>query len=332
MPVIPLDHIQDIINNFHNELEGIAPMSSWKVGGPIGNSRKCDIYMLSNPQVRAKLALKIYRQNTVSAKAPQAQYDALKRAHITLACPKPHGFHLETGAILMDWIDAPRLRQSLWRSAMRPQRQLHLVKRAGVWLRKLHGLSELSHEPIDAGKLISKLDIQLEKHETAERLLRNDPAFLTVLKTFNKTAGSLEGPHPHVFLHGDFTPSNMLVQNLDVVGIDIWGARRGPIYEDIARMLTYLAIVSPFSLTANPLHTEAPLPKAFIKGYGADWLQVDTKAWHAVLLYQQLRRWIVYQERTTGGKQPVVSRWLLSRTKNITMQTHSWLEHCLSEA
>lgn len=331
-PVTPLDQVQNILDIFQDELAGFAPAETWQVKGPVGNSRKCDIYILSSSRTNRKLAVKIYRPGVVSAQAPKAQYEALTHAHNVLACPKPYGFHAETGATLMEWVEAPRLVNTLWKKTLASRQRLHLVEQVGTWLRTFHTLSEPKLTPIDVRKLQTKLRAQFGKHETAAAFLHNTPAFTTALKTFEQMELGAGNQMPHVFLHGDFTPSNLLVKDFDIIGIDIWSARNGPIYEDIARMLAYLAVISPFALAGRPLHPENRLLKAFQKGYGADWFQPATQAWQVVLLYQQLRRWLVYQDRVIKGKHPVLSRWFLSRAQKTALQTHSWLEQWHSEA
>ena len=323
-----MDHIHHIIDAFRNELEAVAPVDSWQVHGPIGNSRKCDIYILSSSHTINKLAVKVYRPHAVSDRAPRAQYEALVRTHETLACPKPYGFHAATSAILMEWIEAPRLNKVLWQKTLSPKQRLQLVTKTGIWLRKLHELSDPKPEAVEVEKLRAKLLTQLEKHEAAASRLTHNAAFQTAFHAFEQIGLKGAAPIPHTLLHGDFTPSNLLVKGTDVVGIDIWGARHGPIYEDIARLLTYLSVVSPFALTRD----NRRLLKAFQAGYGNDWLDVNSKNWCVILMYQLLRRWIVYQEHAIKGKHGLLSKWFLSRAQKTTSRTNSWLDQWNEQA
>ncbi len=327
-----MDNIQRILNQFRTELDDIAPCTTWAVTATAGNSRKCDIYVLASPHTAKKLAIKIYRPGMVSDRAPKAQYKAMLRAHGKLACPKAYGFLPDDRAILMDWIEGPRFRSVLWQQILHPSKRLALVEQTGRWLRQLHDLSSPQTEPFDGGKMIAKLHIQLTKHEAAAKALGLDEVFNASLKTLEQLAPVIDADIPHSLLHGDFTPSNLLVKNDTILGIDIWGARRAPIYEDAARMLAYLSVTSPFSLSPRPLGADSALMNAFIDGYGKDQINPEEPAWRFTLLYQQLRRWIVYQNRLKQQTIPLVPFWLVSRSKKNAGQNHAWLAPRLSEA
>lgn len=307
-------------------LQELAPGVRWRLEGPVGRTRKCIIYRLSAPE-HASLALKQYKPGVASAAAPGLQYEALMRCQDAAAtgspvpAPQAHAFAPDIGAVLMEWVDAPQLRTLLWRTALRPGHRRRLITRTARWLRSFHDLSPVAVEPLDGTKLLRKLQGKLDASAAAPLMMHGDPLFREALAAFTETAqqGGLEAPH--ALLHGDFTPSNILIDKGDVIGIDMWGARRGPVLEDIARMLTYLAIVSPFALARAPLAAGAPLMSAFAEGYGHGPLKGGSKAVNFVMLYQQLRRWQVYADRRMAGTGGPVSRWQQAQARALVRQT-----------
>jgi len=279
-------------------------------------------------------ALKVYKPGAVSEKAPQIQYDALlscNRAvsnYPILLAPKALAFLPEDRAILMEWQDAPTLRAALWHRFAAPQRRRTLIAGAGSWLRAFHELSNITAEPLDASKLVAKLDTQLSRNPTATVAQNIDPTFHTALNRFHKLAATTTAETPHALLHGDFTPTNLLVKGNDVIGMDMWGMRRAPVYEDIARMLVYLGVVSPVGFSAEVLGPHCSLLQAFAQGYGTDKFDAASAPFQTVVLYQQLRRWLVYANRKTKHPYSPLARWQYVQNKRLTGQTLTWLKDC----
>jgi len=118
------------------------------------------------------------------------------------------------------------------------------------------------------------------------------------------------------------------VDDAGVIGMDMWGARHGPVHEDITRMLAYLGVVSPFALSARPLVARSALVQAFAQGYGEKFFDPHSVPLPMVLLYQQLRRWIVYAGKTNHQPFSPLAKWQLARNRSLCGQTLAWLDHC----
>lgn len=329
-----MSSLAPLMEKLSKPLEALEPGARWRAEGPIGHARKCDIYRLSNDKSDLQLALKIYKSGTASEQAPQLQYRALERTEKAavavpiLRAPTPIAFLPDDHAFVMSWQQAPRLQKKLWQYWWASGQRRQWVADAGAWLRAFHDTSCIAPGAFDSSKLIDKLTVVQSRDAATRDRLEAEPAFAAAYRVFASQAADSKNQIPHALLHGDFTPSNLLVSREGIVGIDMWGARLGPIYEDAARLLAYLAIRSPFSLSAAPLHPDGTLVRLFAKGYGRDLLDVHSREWHLVSLYQQLRRWVIYEQKHQTGQHSLATKWQLTRAKKIAMQSQTWLEHC----
>lgn len=308
-------------------LERICPDGDWRLSPPQSGSRKCDIYIVTNTSAAQKLALKVYREDAVSEQAPGLQFralDRLQKAEPRIAAPAVFSFSAEHRAILMEWIDAETIQKVLWRWTLLPAKRQEAVKKTGKWLRRFHEVSHIAMQPIDGEKLAQKLATQLSKH-------KHTPHFEAIqhcIKKFEAAAQATGPDVPHALLHGDFTIRNVLMQDEAPIGVDIWGARMGPVFEDAARFITYTAVNSPFSLSAAPWHPDGVLSQSFAAGYGKDLLDVRSRSWILVLWYQFIRRWIVYSARSSAGSFAALNGWQAKRAATGARSLQSWLEDC----
>lgn len=315
-------------------LETVEAATDWHIGEPAVRARKCTIYRVSG--AHHQLALKVYKPDLVSEAAPRIQYDALRRCNSAalgnplLRAPAALAFLPEERAVLMEWQTAPTLRSTLWKQAASPGTSLKLIKSAGTWLRAFHELSGIENLPLDGKKLLSKLNSQMNRKPEAVALLERQASFNKAMSRFRELATKCTIQTPHALLHGDFTPTNLLVDNKGIIGMDMWGARHAPIYEDITRMHAYLGVVSPFALRAAPLAPNGPLINAFIQGYGEDLASTSTSPFPLILFYQQLRRWLVYADKRNSHPLSPLAHLQLTKNQRLCMQTHNWLNHCKS--
>ena len=306
--------------------------TGWHISSHVLHGRKCDIYKVTN--TTCTLALKVYKPDMTSDAAPDIQYRALERCNQAAAnqpilrAPKALAFLPDERAILMEWQQAGTLRSALWHRLASPSQRLNLIAAAGTWLRAFHTLSGITMQPLDGAKLSAKLDTQMSRKPGAMATLNNCAAFQTALDRFQRKAAHTGNETPHALLHGDYTPTNLLVDDVGIIGMDMWGARRAPIFEDLARMLTYLGVVSPFALKASPLMPKSTLVRAFAQGYGDDLLSPISETLYLILLYQQLRRWMVYADRKTSRPYSPSVQWQLARNQHLCRQTLNWLDHC----
>lgn len=311
-----------------SNLDHLAPGARWRVEGPVGRARKCDIFKITNDRQSHTLALKVYRDNEISTIGPKTQFAALRRyaddtgttQEPAVNVPQAHAFLPEMNAIVMDWVEAPTLRSVLWRNALSRERQQACVYNTAHWLRRFHATSDITSAPLNTQALLAVLDKRIAQSEAATDLQDSAALFRKCLAALRQHGKNPHLTAPHTILHGDFTPTNILVDGTTVIGIDVWGARRGPVFEDIARMLTYLSIDTPFARERSPLAEDGhanTLFTTFCRGYGRDQLDPENPALWYVLLYQQLRRWIVFADQIRSKRSAIKPRLELTRLRPL---------------
>ena len=74
----------------------------------------------------------------------------------------------------------------------------------------------------------------------------------------------------HANSHGDFTPSNILIDNIKITGIDFFAQSYLPIENDMALQLSYIVIEYPNMLTRSDFRlspSEWPILKVVLDAY-----------------------------------------------------------------
>jgi Ser/Thr protein kinase RdoA (MazF antagonist) len=85
-----------------------------------------------------------------------------------------------------------------------------------------------------------------------------------VLAGMHRLAGQISGQNwRKAICHGDFHPNNLLVTNDGLVGIDIGGLDRIPLYKDMARFLVHLAKRGPVASGRRRYGVDAALYEEF---------------------------------------------------------------------
>lgn len=318
----------EILENMADALADVSADGAWQLGPKFSNSRKCDVYPVSNSNSAHSLILKIYRQGATSEQAPGLQFRALERLEKSapqIAAPRAIAFDADKRAILMERIDGSPIKKAFWLQAFKPTTRNNIVREIGKWLRAFHEISHIADQPLDGAKLARKLATQQQKHQQSGQ----NSSLMHGIKSFSDIATKLEVPTPHALLHGDFTTSNVLIGDNGPVGIDMWGSRMGPVFEDAARFISYAGINTPYALSPTPWHPDAALTQSLAAGYGKSILDLRSKSWSLILWYQYLRRWIVYSGRAQSSNVLSGRHWQCKRAERASLSLQSWLEDCL---
>ena len=331
---MPTETVKLMKDQLRPALKHLAPDAEWQLSGPVGRARKCDIFKITNNQHTHTLALKVYRDGKTNIHGPKNQFNALQQlacntGEAVINAPRAHAFLPDANAIVMDWIDAPPLGHALWRSAFSSEDKLAYVQSAAHWLRRFHDNSRIEEKAFDVSALLAKIDTRVENSPSCVTQMKGGDLFLSAYQHLKSAASAAPMIVPHAKLHGDFTPSNVLIRNGEAVGIDIWGVRYGTVYEDIARMLTYLGVSSPYALKRT-LFIESglatPLFNAFTVGYGHDVMHKDMLGLWLTLLYQHMRRWLVFLDWKNQGRSAIKAKLEVERVRRLTSQTLKQLE------
>lgn len=325
-------------NDQHRFLKALTPLleryggvDAWTIAGSPLRSRKCIIHSLSGPSDAPLLAIKEYRGDVVKGSAAFNQYNGLLFAaglprhvdpneshfvdglivHSLVRATQPYAYLPMLNAIVMEWADAPTMADVIENQPMTQRR--HSILSAARWLRGFHGLSSPETEKVDVNPLLERLRKRLDASEK----YKNADIVQHAIREMERLAGE-PMTAPHAYLHGDFTPSNILLGTDGPIGIDIWARRHAPVYEDVVRMLVYLASKGTgFGERSALVCDFDTLRTDFLTAYDATGKQCESDAFEFILLYQTIRRWLVMADWIKHRQPPLAARAKRKRMEGL---------------
>jgi len=325
---------KDIQHQISLELKKQTNISNWFITGPKIKARECVIYKATNNPVTHTIAIKIYN-NKINNKLWLTQYDALVRASKTLNTslheyfvPNVFGSLSEEGIFMMEWINAPSLSKRLWGHFYSISHMHNDLRRSYSWLKEFHKLSTPKEQKIN----IVRYKKILQKHQDIydEKSLLNNPIFKNGKKSFDRLILEFRGVNtPHAEMHGDFTPSNILINDNRVTSIDMFHNRVLPIANDIALLLSYISVEYPNILTRSDFKhppLEWPILKLIFDAYGYPKDPKQIRFFLLVFLYELLRRWLIINHRNNERYTPLLDRWRLRNTEMIVKNLSKAIE------
>jgi len=306
------------------KLSQTTNINDWVINGPEIEARECIIYKASSLNYPHAIAIKTYRQK--QQKYSLIQHDVLERFSNSLNLenngyyvPKVFGSFPDKGIFLMEWIESPKLEKRLWRYFYSKKHVQSDMRRSFKWLKEFHLHANLENQLIKHEKYKDTLNKFFKEHE-GKQLLSNNEVFAEGRKCFEKTSkNTINLIVLHANLHGDFTPSNILIDDEKVTSIDMFGNQHLPVANDIALLLTYIAIEYPNMLTRYDFKlppTKWPLLELIIESYGYPKDSKQLNFFLFVFLYQLLRRWMVINHRNKNKRVKLLEKW---RLRNIEM-------------
>lgn len=274
--------------------------------GRVIEGRDCWVYRVRAPAFDFPLALKLYKPDAIRPYPIQQQM----RRHRACAqamngtggftVPKPIVCFPHQKIVLMEWIEAPSVRDLLRGAMLKRESYRDIVKRSGVWLACFHRASAPKVEALSVAKLIAGLDLRVTRSHPA---IVRYPLFAAADRTIRELAPLLDGREmEHVDIHGDFTPSNLLIDSGRTIGIDFGANRRHPHYYDICRFLVHLEAQRPAPKWLGS-HPENFAREAFLEGYGEGAPPAEGDIMNYMMLIEVLRRWAAVG--AAGGNIPM---------------------------
>jgi len=195
--------------------------------------------------------------------------DLFDRVREPARVPVPVALLPELGAFAMTYIHGSALSDLLnARSLLRPGALLDGVARAALSLRVLHQIESLPEQAVnlahEAGEVLGMIDKKL------------GPAGLTVPASVTEALDVVPRrtvSTRQVWLHGDFTPMNILLPDERTVApIDIQLENTGAPEHDLARFVAFTSGAMPFLIDAAlpwRLRRHDPVAAHFTHSYGA---------------------------------------------------------------
>lgn len=325
---------QDLQLQISLQLNEKTNIKNWLITGPEIEARECIIYKASNDDFPHPIAIKVYRKHT--KKTSLLQHDVLVRFSNTLNSanngyfvPEVFGSLPEHGIFMMEWINAPPLERRLWRYWYSKKRVQNDIHRSFLWLKEFHTFANPNKKTVNIKRYKEILERCFKDHDDQE-LFSDNRIFKKGRVCFNNLITKYHNLNIlHADLHGDLTPSNILINDERVTSIDMFGNNNLPVANDIALLFSYIAIEYPNMLTHSDFKLppeEWPLLKLILDAYE---YPKDSQQLHFflfVFLYQLLRRWSIINFRNKSKRTTLLDRWRLRNTEMIVKNLCDTLE------
>ena len=313
-----------IYQNIREALLQLNNCGDWEITGPVIKSRECDIYRAHSLISDQILAIKHYHSHT-NPTATMKQFEALNRYQHTILIegqqykiPRVFIHEKENRLLIMEWIPGKSFHHLLWRPISNNKQILSSV---GGWLRAFHGASVIDSAPVNFGDYLKSVKKRIEMEEKDSlQASSSHRLFSESYKILKQYISNLPAANaPHAISHGDFTPSNIILKDEQVTGIDIWAnTTRKPIYIDVARMTVYLTIAYPLFTRCLVFDARGRVPNdimSFLEGYGTDLINPQSEHFKISLLSEYLRRWLSISNRPLTIKGTVTDKYQIARIK-----------------
>jgi tRNA A-37 threonylcarbamoyl transferase component Bud32 len=279
-----------------NEIERLlAEQGGWRdaadapftVTGPLGPNGFSRIFRGDGGMFPCPVAIKQFLWDPSGASPAESArtyfYGLQKMAEITarldLRATEPYALLESHGIVVMSWVEGPTLAGALFRESAAGAKEL--IRDAGIWLARLHRASGVERRPPDVTDMLARLEAELaEKTDGTGALTRRALSLLRAEVPLLATQ-----PVPWSLHYGDFKPTNLIVREGRLVGIDLELLFVTPTVRDAAHFLNQLQLGF-YAPRAMPRWRESPkLTKLFCQGYSD---AAGEPLPHRLLLWQRL--------------------------------------------
>lgn len=299
--------------------------NEWQLTPTTIEARECQIFQARNMNTGQLAAIKRFREPRKNLpqyfKKQTALALRMKQNGSEYRTPEPLTYLADENIYCSEWVEALTADYIFWRYFYQRQRQQKAMRSCMGWLKHYHLSSTYQFQTVQAKRYPMHVQRMLDDTHTETSLVQN-----TVfqhghkcLKLFAAEFTNLQAPH--ALIHGDFTPSNILLTPKMSYGIDIGHSAQSPTIDDLTSMLTYIAVGYPNMLTAGDMRqtlSHWPLPKILLSAYEPDLSkQPDHQFFAYVFLFQILRRWLVVEQRYRRNHSSWLDRWRIFKFSQI---------------
>ncbi|MCP5543733.1 MAG: phosphotransferase [Akkermansiaceae bacterium] len=223
--------------------------NDWVESRPSLKRRDCRIRFLRSETFRLpEVVLKTYRSGKAAENQAFLLFERNRSIHRGATGEHTVPEHLlfvhRANALVMEYVNAPLAGDLLIRRFHSPAERARIIRRAAVWLRWFHSLSDPAQETPDPDALRQKVERTRVKIQNKRPAAWDDDPFLRdcIDRAAGYAAGIRDTPLLHATVHGDYTPFNLFIDGRKTCGFDYTAARRMPVHQDICRFLLYLDI------------------------------------------------------------------------------------------
>ncbi len=238
-----------------------------RVRGPLAANSYSTVFRGDGDAFPGSVAIKQFLRDHFGAspaEAGRAYYTALvglsSAEGLRLSVARPLALLDNYGLVVTSWIDGPTL--PAWLLVTSGAESRDMVRKAGIWLARLHELTRIQCRPHDVSDALARLDAEIAEIGAPGRVVNRAIALLRTTSSY-----VAEQPVPWSQSHGDFKPANLIVCKNEISGFDLDLLVTAPAVNDVAHFLNHLQLLfySPRALLRR--HEAAALIRSFDQGY-----------------------------------------------------------------
>lgn len=220
-------------------LEDHLGLENWVVKGPVRTTATSQIFRATSDRRLGALAVKVAGTDSVNE-----QFQALDIASRALAAtpgltsPRPIAVFKSEGILLMEWVEGRNLDHFTNRIFAGRQKLQDLGQGIGQMLRAIHKFEPSGSAPLPVDRICSEHRDNVSILDQTRRT-RLEPA-ATTLEALAESVGAIDIAQARI--HGDFKPSNIIIENNRLVCIDAQFRYVGPIIYDLAQFINHCAL------------------------------------------------------------------------------------------
>lgn len=236
------------------------------------------------------------------ADAARSEYAGLLAVHRAmrssqhLSVPRPYILQPDVGLLAIEWVPGKNIAKRLSSWICGRGSAESYVAQSAKWLKAFHACHRLPAAALD-------VDSKLSFIATIESSFpSSDEVFYAGVAQLRRSAGAAAAAKlPRSWIHGDFTPDNLIVSGERVLGIDTQLRHENAVVYDLAPFLNHLALALLEPSGWPLLRSHQALRRTFVATYldgSAINLEIPL-AW--TQLYLALQHWHSARQRNFGA-------------------------------
>lgn len=309
--------------------------NDWELKRPALVRREATLYFLSSASYGKSIVVKVFNNLQDKQRNSAQLYAALDHYHRGsdfqngYTVPKPYGLIPGYAAVIMEWVEKPTFHKMLYRDMLFPQARHEKIKRVAGWLRWFHSQSDMAAACVGDDQPIRRIVRKVSASGFSEGGKWHDESLRQSLELAVKCSSLVKHLSiDHALCHHDFKPTNVLVDDDHIVGIDFLAHRRDPVTLDICRFLIQLDLYrtllgKSFALKRGSAGNDFDV---FLSAYGEGVTRIGKDELLYLYFVSVLSRWSSLAIHWANGRRTLRQRFHLIVIRSIAKQLSAEME------
>jgi hypothetical protein len=307
----------------------------WETKRPALVRREATVYFLSSKSSGNSIVVKVFTNPAQKEKDSARLHAALVHYHRGsdfskgYSVPKPFGLTPQYAAVIMQWVDKPTFHKLLYRDMLFPKARHEKIRRVAGWLRWFHSQSDVAAACIGDDQPIRRIVRKIRASSLSQSGEWHDDSLHQSLELAVKCSYLLRHVSiSHALCHHDFKPTNVLLDDAHIIGIDFLAHRRAPVTHDICRFLIQLDLYRTFWGKSFALKRGSKINDfdVFLSAYGGNVTKIGDDEFLYLYFVSVLSRWSSLAIRWNNGKRAIQQRFHIFVIRSIARQLSAELE------